>query len=544
MRIDGRVTEAEYVLSDDDVIITHTDPDSRITYANPAFLSSSQFSLEECLGQPQNIVRHPDMPKAAFADLWATIRSGKSWTGIVKNRRKHGGFYWVRANITPMTQGDRIVGYMSVRVKPTPKEIEQAERTYADIRNHRAGNVRIREGAIIDTSLSGRLSRLITHLPLQRGSWLVLGTLIALFCAIAVTNVSSSGATLTTWLSLVGIGVSCANLYYVHRYVARPVAQLRVAAFKLLGGDTRTRITSDAVQCVDSLARAFEQLRVKLNGVLKDNLQAATGVGGSVTHMVAASGDISTRTQEHAASLEETAASLEQLTATVARNTDGAQQAAKLASSSFEITARGRQIVTEMHGTMGSILDASHRIGDIVGIIDGIAFQTNLLALNAAVEAARAGDQGRGFAVVAQEVRSLAQRSAAAAKEIKDLIQSSSETVARGGELASEAENSMRQVVEAVKSVSEVIHSIEGASREQAAGIEQITQAISQMDTVTQRDAHAAEALMQTATELRDQSNHMFAAISAFAMRSTHESAAVSPGRLQQTANDRQRLAA
>ncbi len=128
MRTSGRVTDAEYVLPDGEVIITHTDPSSHITYANPAFLTSSEFTLEECLGQPQNIVRHPDMPKEAFADLWRTIRSGKSWTGLVKNRRKNGGFYWVRANVTPMVDGQRgeIVGYMSVRVKPTRAEIHRS----------------------------------------------------------------------------------------------------------------------------------------------------------------------------------------------------------------------------------------------------------------------------------------------------------------------------------------------------------------------------------------------------------------------------------
>ena len=123
MRNNGPVTNTEYVLPDDEVIITHTDPGGRITYANPAFVTSSEFSLEECLGQPQNIVRHPDMPREAFADMWQTIRAGKSWTGIVKNRRKSGGFYWVRANVTPMVDRGRIVGYMSVRVKPTRQEV-------------------------------------------------------------------------------------------------------------------------------------------------------------------------------------------------------------------------------------------------------------------------------------------------------------------------------------------------------------------------------------------------------------------------------------
>ncbi|HEY0942622.1 MAG TPA: methyl-accepting chemotaxis protein [Steroidobacter sp.] len=523
MRMNGPVTQAEYVLRDDDVIITHTDPTGRITYANPAFLHASQFSLEECLGEPQNIVRHPDMPREAFADLWATIQEGKSWTGLVKNRRKHGGFYWVRANITPISQNGRVSGYMSVRVAPTRREIERAERVYAAIRAGRARNVRVTEGRIVDLSPAGRLQRLITHLPLERGSWLVLGCLIALFSSILAMNLAHSGMNAISVLALLGMGIAAANLYYVQRYVARPVKQLQAAASRLLSGDTRTRICSDAVQCVDSLAQLFEQLRVKLQGVLRDNLEAASAVRGHVTEVVSSSRIITNRTHEHAASLEETAASVEQITATVTRNTDGAQQAAKLAADSFDITARGRQIVSEVHATMGSILESSRQIGEIVGIIDGIAFQTNLLALNAAVEAARAGDQGRGFAVVAQEVRNLAQRSAASAKEIKDLIGASSETVARGGELASEAENSMRQVVEAVRRVADVIGDIQSASREQAEGIEQISHAITHMDTIAQRDAHAAEELLKTATDLKDQSEHMFTAISAFALHSSHE---------------------
>ncbi|WP_116811944.1 methyl-accepting chemotaxis protein [Steroidobacter cummioxidans] len=215
---------------------------------------------------------------------------------------------------------------------------------------------------------------------------------------------------------------------------------------------------------------------------------------------------------------EETAASLEELTATVTRNRDSAHQAASLATQSSDVTIRGREVVGQLFSTMNEISGSSTRIGEIVGIIDGIAFQTNLLALNAAVEAARAGDQGRGFAVVAQEVRSLAQRSAAAAKEVKDLIEASVQTVGRGTDLANQAEQAMSKVVDSVQQVTNVIREIETATLEQAAGIEQINKAVAEMDNITQQDAHMAQQLIETAQTLREQSTQMFAAISAFSL--------------------------
>lgn len=518
MRMNGPITQAEYVLPDDEVIITHTDSSSRITYANPAFLASSEFSLQECLGQPQNIVRHPDMPREAFADLWATIRAGKSWTGIVKNRRKSGGFYWVRANVTPMMDDGRIVGYMSVRVKPTREEIHQAERIYADIRNGQARHLRIKEGRIFDTSPLGTFKRMLSP-SLRTGTWLVVGFLCCLLVVLSGMSFARSGLSPMTDLSLLGAAIALSNMLYIQSKVVQPLLKLQRATFQLVSGDTRSRIPVEGVSCIVAVAQTLEQVRVKLDGVLKDNLAAARQVRDGVGEVVASNTDLSNRTSEHAASLEETAASLEQLTATVTRNTENAQQATQLANQSSVATAHGREVVSEVYATMGAITESSKRISDIVGIIDGIAFQTNLLALNAAVEAARAGDQGRGFAVVAQEVRSLAQRSAASAKEIKELIATSGQTVARGSELASQAEQSMNQVVDSVKRVTDVIAEIETASREQSSGIEQINRAMTQMDGITQRDAQMAQELIVTAESLERQSQQMLAAISAFSMQ-------------------------
>ncbi|HEU4652969.1 MAG TPA: methyl-accepting chemotaxis protein [Steroidobacteraceae bacterium] len=512
-------SQGEYILGDDEVIITHTDPTSRITYANPAFLASSEFSLEECIGQPQNIVRHPDMPRDVFADLWRTIKSGRSWTGIVKNRRKHGGFYWVRANVTPIIANGRVVGYTSVRVKPTRSEIQAAERLYADIRVGRQGARSVRAGHIHDASLAGHIGRL-ANLSLRTGTWLVLGTLVSILTLMTGMSVYRSGFDTLGALGCLGIIVAVCNLLYVQGKVVGPLVTLQRAVFHLLAGDTKTRIPIEGVSCVVSVARTVEQLRSKLDGVLKDNVAAAEQVRDSVDRVVSANTELSSRTQQHAASLEETAASLEQLTAAVSRNTESARHASQLASQSSSVTEHGSELVSTMLDTMGAISESSNRIGEIVGIIDGIAFQTNLLALNAAVEAARAGDQGRGFAVVAQEVRSLAQRSAASAKEIKDLIEQSRETVKQGGSLASQAAASMRQVTESAKKVANVILEIQAASQEQSAGIEQINRAVTQMDTITQDDAHLAQDLIATAEVLRDQAAQMLAAISAFSMQS------------------------
>lgn len=528
MKHNGPVTDAEYVLPDGEVIITHTDTTSRIAYANPAFLRSSEFTLDECLGQPQNIVRHPDMPREAFADLWATVQAGKPWTGIVKNRRKGGGFYWVRANVTPMMNGRRVVGYMSVRVKPTHEEISGAARAYADIRAGRARDIRIEAGHIKRTGLAGVLDRL-AHLSLATGTWMFVGATAAIMGTMTLVNFVTSGLDFVTLLGALGSILAFANMLYVQNRVVKPLVGLQKATLQLMGGDTSSRIPIRGVSCIIAVAESLEQLRTKLDGVLKDNLHAATEVGGSVAEVLTSNTALSNRTNEHAASLEETAASIEELTAGVTRNTDSASHAAQLARQSEVTTEQGRDVMKQLYSTMEAISQSSKRIAEIVGIIDGIAFQTNLLALNAAVEAARAGDQGRGFAVVAQEVRSLAQRSAASAKEIRDLIQASSETVDRGSALASEAEVSMQQVVDSGKRVANVIAEIESASREQAAGIEQINKAITQMDQLTQDDAQMAQRLLMTAEILQGQSQQMLAAISAFSMQSEVASAVPAP---------------
>jgi aerotaxis receptor len=518
MRHNGPVTMEEYVLQDDEVIITHTDPGGRITYANAAFARSSEFSLEEALGQPQNIIRHPDMPPEVFADMWRTIRSGTQWIGVVKNRRKSGGFYWVRANVTPILENGRIVGYMSVRVRPTREEIRTAEALYAAIRSGTARHIKLRGGKVVDMSLLGRLKAL-TRPSLRVGNFLVVGSMWVMFGAIVVASLLEKSS-LAALLGSLGLAVALANMLYIHGRVVRPLQEMRLIAYKIVGGDTQCRFPRCGDSDLDELSTSLNQLNIKIDGVLKDARQALEAMSNGAIDVLAANTQLSSRTNDHAAGIESAAAALDRLTSTVDRNTSSAQQAAKLSLSASQATERGRKVVSEVVSTIEGISQASSKISDIVSIIDDIAFQTNLLALNAAVEAARAGEQGRGFAVVAQEVRSLAQRSASAAKEIKDLINASSETVARGTLLADQAEAAMREVVASVKRVTDVISEIEAASREQAAGIGQINHEMNQMDQIKREDADMAEQVMHTARELHSRSMQVLTAVSAFSFQS------------------------
>ncbi|WP_334186603.1 methyl-accepting chemotaxis protein [Noviherbaspirillum sp.] len=258
-------------------------------------------------------------------------------------------------------------------------------------------------------------------------------------------------------------------------------------------------------QMRDSLAAIVGQVRAGTDTIATASGQIASG-----------NADLSSRTEEQASSLEETASSMEELTSTVKQNADNARQANQLAVSASEVASKGGAVVSQVVDTMGAINDSSKKIADIIGVIDGIAFQTNILALNAAVEAARAGEQGRGFAVVASEVRNLAQRSAAAAKEIKSLIGDSVEKVDAGGKLVNQAGATMHEIVESVKRVTDIMAEIMAASDEQTAGIEQINQAITQMDQVTQQNAALVEEAAAASEAMQEQAGKLAQVVSVF----------------------------
>jgi methyl-accepting chemotaxis protein len=741
MRSNLPVTQKEFSLKADCSIVSKTDLKGRLTYVNPEFVEAAGYTEAELIGQPHNIIRHPDMPEEAFRDLWDTLKSGRPWTALVKNRRSNGDHYWVVANATPIREAGEITGYMSVRNKATPEQVASAEAAYALFRSGRASGMGIYEGRIVRTGLFARIMRLPSKLriahhfgvlnglfliaaatgwfavnPAVAGANRTLGLYAAgimLLTALTYSgllalgiarkwsqvashvedlaqgnferNISATGADessevlrgLQSLRTQIGFQISDArrlalasariqealdgvttnvmiadvdlNIIYMNRTMVEMLKRAesdiqkdlpRFDASDLLGanidvfhknpahqrhmlaglsathraavylggrtfsltvtpvkdaqgvrlgsavewvdrtdevavekevstivtaagaGDFSQRIAihgksgffrqlgeginelmqtsetglNEVVRMLGALSRGDLTERIDAEysgtfGALKDDSnrtteqlvsivgeirEASEAINTAAREIAAGNTDLSSRTEEQAASLQETAASMEELTGTVKQNAQNAVEANQLAISASSVAVEGGKVVESVVQTMEAINDSSKKIADIIGVIDGIAFQTNILALNAAVEAARAGDQGRGFAVVATEVRSLAQRSAAAAKEIKELIGNSQTKVGEGARLVEGAGKTMAEVVTSVKKVADIIAEISSASLEQSTGIEQVNQAIAQMDQVTQQNAALVEEAAAAAESMEEQARGLITTIGVF----------------------------
>lgn len=721
MKLNHPVTDREVLMKPGTILVTRTNLKGIITYANDAFIEISGFSKDELVGANHNMVRHPDMPPAAFEDLWTCLKAGRPWTAPVKNRTKSGDYYWVEANVTPVFKNGKVQEYLSVRYAPSREQIQQAESLYEKLNANKA--------TIRPTGISAVIKKL-----LELGLWKKVGIIYLIFLLPTINSIYDHYLEqkypemflflgLAGFASILGYSVirsvvkalensiricyrmadeqfrntidldrgdeigdfyralygmqvklnsdlayskqvaseamrikqaldnvqSCvmvanndldiiymnktvaemfqnaeadirkqlpefdasklmgANIDQFHKkpahqrgllanlsstfssalviggrhmnIVANPVksdenerigivvewldrthevkieqeiasiveevkagelsSRIELAdkqgffetlsegineltdvienVFRDVGstmqsmaaGDLTNRITSDYqgvyLNCKNDINTTID----KLNEIFGQVSESAHFINNSSQEIASGNNNLSQRAEQQAANLQQTAASMEELTSTVKNNADNAQQANLVANNAKELAEKGGNVVKAAVSAMQEINESSNKIADIISVIDEIAFQTNLLALNASVEAARAGEQGRGFSVVATEVRNLAQRSATAAKESKELIQTSVQKVRAGTEFVNETGKSLSEIVAGVQKVGDIVAQIADASVEQSAGIGQVNQAVAQMDEITQQNAALAEEASAASVSMSDLSTNM-----------------------------------
>ena len=497
MRVNTPVTSVERHLKDGEFIVSKTDTKGRITYVNRPFMEISGFSADELLGKPHNVVRHPDMPPGAFDDLWKTLQSGKPWRGMVKNRCKNGDYYWVEANANPIWDGNRIVGYMSLRTKPTRAQVEVAEKVYRMFREGRANGLGVKEGRVVRTGWRGWLAS-AANMSIRTRVSIVCALLGMVILALAYAPMPTGNTWLTTLRSAVA-PVSLALLgsmwWLLRAKVFQPLDAAVLSCQIVATGNLAASPVADSRTEVGRLRHAINIMASNLASIVADVQVTAAGLSSASEEVSATAQSMSQATSEQAASVEETSASVEQMSASINHNTENAKVTDDMASKAAKEATEGGESVKQTVAAM-------KQIANKIGIIDDIAYQTNLLALNAAIEAARAGEHGKGFAVVAAEVRKLAERSQVAAQEIGEVASSSVQLAERAGKLLDE-------MVPSINKTSDLVQEISSASEEQSSGVGQINTAMSQLSQITQQNASSSEELAATAEKMSSQAEQL-----------------------------------
>lgn len=519
---------SEIHIGENELLVSRTDLKGNITYGNPSFINICGYSYDELIGAPHNIIRHPDMPKAAFKNLWDTLNSGHSWRGLVKNRTKSGDFYWVRANVTPYIQKGRLLGYTSVRTKASREDIDLAEAVYRKLSAGESIDYNVVRGRLVPKGIAKYLKVPFSNSVDGAISRILITSATALTISAGLAYLGSTqghygyliGQVATAAVGLIMMGISAKkasssikNSISVAVDYAAQVAAGNVAADKPAVSDRQVASVLDMVSTIQKslITIAFHT---------RSSIEELMGTAKSIAE---GNNDLSGRTENQASALQQTAASMEEITATVQQNSGNAKHASKLAEDASDSVKDTASVMSELVERMNSIINDSKEMGDKINVIDNIALQTNILALNASVEAARAGEQGRGFAVVAQEVRNLAQRSSAASSEIRELIMNSSERISGGEKLVKQAEVSIDSVISAVVKVDDIMGEISAASDEQSIGISQVNQAVAEMDRVTNQNTNLVHRVASLSDEMLDVSERLNRVFSVFTTGSETE---------------------
>ncbi|EHC61794.1 Methyl-accepting chemotaxis protein [Salmonella enterica subsp. enterica serovar Minnesota str. A4-603] len=492
------VSQLNTPLDDDTTLMSTTDLESYITHANDTFVQVSGYQLNELLAQPHNLVRHPDMPKAAFADMWYTLKQGEPWSGIVKNRRKNGDHYWVRANAVPMIREGRVTGYMSIRTRATDDEIAAVEPLYQALNEGRCSK-RIHKGLVVRQGLLGKLPAM----PVRWRVRSIMG-LMAVMLALALFGTDASWQAL-----LLGALAMLAGTALFEWQIVRPIENVATQALKVATGERNSVQHLNRSDELGLTLRAVGQLGLMCRWLINDVSSQVSSVRNGSERLAKGNNDLNEHTRQTVENVQETVTTMNQMAESVKLNSETASAADKLSMAASSAATQGGEAMDTVIKTMDDIAHSTQRIGTITTLINDIAFQTNILALNAAVEAARAGEQGKGFAVVAGEVRHLASRSANAANDIRKLIDASATKVQSGSEQVHAAGRTMDDIVAQVQNVTLLIARISQSTQEQTDGLSSLTRAVDELNRITQKNAALVEESAQVSAMVKHRASRL-----------------------------------